>query len=393
MRLPLVTLCLGTLAFPGLLVSQAARPAATPVRTQPKIAWDLALPYRDVSSLLESDGVLVTGNTTGRGGTFAYDIATGRSLWSIPGQIRGGPSAAGGFAYTVNATREGLRFRLSKLAIKTGKVVWSAAEEDLGNLDGPPLLVNGQVVLVSRNRRVAAYADATGARSWQHEGVQICDGRLSAADGLVYFSGGLASREEMLTALDATTGATVWSSSLITQSGSRGCGAVTAVANGVVVIGVGRDLLAFDARTGARRWSRMVAPTVDGRPESMNFSALVIQNGVVYAASPTAVLGWNLDTGARVFTFATPVPVELSKVQLVVAGDVLYMAAQGTGTGAVTAAYLYAIDLTGKGLLWRHHVAKADTYDTVGTWSTRFVLPLQNGVAYENRQRLVKLVP
>jgi hypothetical protein len=346
-----------------------------------------------VSALAESDGVIVTGNTSGQGGTFAYDLASGRQLWSVPGHIRGGAAVRTGFAYSVNDTRDRYRFRLAKLAIKTGAVVWSATEEDLGNHDGPPVLADGRVVLVSRKRSISAYDDATGARVWQHEGVKICDGRLSVAGDLVYFSGGLAGSEDMLTALNARTGATVWSARLTTQSGQTGCGAMTIVDRGIVVVGVGRDLLAFDARTGARRWGRMVAPTVGGRPENVAFSQLVVAGGAVLSASPTALLGWDLETGATVFSFALPATMELSRIRLTGAQDVVYLAASATGEGADGAAYLYAISLAGRGLLWRHHVARTDKYDTVGRWPTRFVLPLRDALVYENSQRLVKLVP
>jgi hypothetical protein len=271
--------------------------------------------------------------------------------------------------------------------------VWSATEEDLGNHDGPPVLVDGQVVLVSRSRRLASYDDATGTRAWQHENVTICDGRLAAFEGLVYFSGGLQGRDEMLTVLNAKTGEIVWTQNLVTQSGSRGCGSVAVVANGTVVIGVAGDLLAFDARTGARRWAGNVAPRVNGRSEPMNFSSLLLHNSVVYAASPATIFGWHLHSGARAFAFAMPAPMELSKLTLAAAGDVLYLAAKGTGIGASTAAHLHAIDLTGKGLLWRHPVAKIDQYDPAGSWATRFLLPLPNAIVFENSQRLVKLVP
>lgn len=376
------------------LTAQPVSSPATGLRTDPSIDWDLALRYRDVSAMAESNGVIVTGNTSGQGGTFAYNAATGQQLWSLPGHIRGGPAASNGFAYAVNDTRDRYRFRLAKLEIKTGKVVWSATAEDLGNPNGPPVLANGQVVLVSRNRVIAAYDDATGVRTWQHEGVRICDGKLSTAKGLVFFSGGLSGSEDMLTALDAKTGRTVWAASPITQEGQRGCGGATAVENGIVAVGIGRDLLAFDAQTGVKRWGRMVAPTVDGQRENMALSQPVVADGVVYAASPRYVLGWNLETGANAFTLAMPAPSELSTVTLVAAGDVLYMAARvTTGTEKSGPAFLYGIDPGGSGVLWRHHVAKPDQYDPVGTWSTRHLLPLKNALIYENSQRLVKLVP
>jgi len=335
--------------------------------------------------------VLVTGNTSGQGGTFAYDLATGKPLWSVPGHIRGGPLVAGGFAYAVNDTRERYRFALRKLDLRTGKAAWAAIEEDLGNHDGPPVLAGGTIVLASRNRTIAGYEAATGTQRWQHTRVDICTGRLSAAGEVVYFGGGLPGTGHTLTALDAASGTTKWST-LLAASDDKGCGASTAVADGVVVTGIGRSLVAYDAETGARRWALTVTRTTGGRREDLALTQMVVTGGVVYVASPTAVVGVDLSSGRQTFEMPLPVAADLGSVRLRAAADVLYLHARAQdGPPASRAATLYALDVAEKRVLWSHKVARAGQYDPGGTWPTQYVLPLDGGLIYENSQLLVRL--
>lgn len=368
-----------------------ARTALRPLRAEPTVTWEVKPRYRDSSALAAADGVLVTGNTSGTGGTFAYDLASGKPLWSVPGHIRGGPAIAGGFAYAVNDARDRNRFALRKLDLRTGKAAWAAVEEDLGNHDGPPVVEGNQVALASRNGAVAAFDVTSGVRSWQHTGTRVCDGRLSSFDGLVFFSGGLAGSEHTLTALDAATGAVAWSV-VLTGTDGKGCGTGTVVADGLVVTGLGRDVLAYDARTGERKWARMVAATVGGQRENLALTTLVVSDGVVYAASPTRIVGSDLETGRAVFEFALPVTAELSTLQLVNAGPVLYVHANGrTAEGRRGASMIYAVDVAERRVLWAHHAGRADQYDALGSWATRFMLPIDGGLVYENSQLLVRL--
>lgn len=393
MRAALLALVAASAAFAQSPPAPAgdAGAAVRPLRDEPKVTWEVKPRYRDSSALAAADGVLVAGNTSGTGGTFAYDLATGKQLWSVPGHIRGGPAIAGGFAYAVNDTRDRYRFALRKLDLRTGKAAWAAVEEDLGNHDGPPVVVGNQVALTSRNGAVAAFDVTGGGRLWQHADTRVCDGRLSAFDGLVFFSGGLAGSGHTLTALDAATGAVAWSVAL-TGTDGKGCGTGTVVASGLVVTGLGRDVLAFDARTGERKWARMVAATVGGQRENLALTTLVVSDGVVYTASPTRIVGSDLETGRAVFEFALPVTAELSTLQLVSAGPVLYVHANGrTAEGQRGASMIYAVDVAERRVLWTHHAGRVGQYDPFGSWATRFMLPIDGGLVYENSQLLVRL--
>lgn len=363
-----------------------------PIRTEPRVAWEVKPRYRDSSAFALAGGVLVTGNTSGQGGTFAYDAATGKQLWTVPGHIRGGPAVDRGFAYAVNDTRERYRFALRKLDLRTGKAAWSAVEEDLGNHDGPPIVVGEQVVLTSRSFAVAAYDVASGSERWRHGDLRVCNGRLAAADGLVYLSGGLTGTPDTLSALEAATGKTAWAL-VVAGSDGKGCGTGAAVADGLVIIGIGRDLVAYDAKTGERRWLRPGPPPVAGRRTDLAVSSFAISGGVVYVASATTIYGTDLASGRAVFEFAMPVPSELRTMHLVAQGDVVYVIGNEQLTGSRGPAYLYALDVAEKRLLWRHHLARPGEYDKLGSWTTRAIQPADGSLFYENQQLLVKIAP
>lgn len=53
---------------------------------------------------------------------------------------------------------------------------------------------------------------------------------------------------------------------------------------------------------------------------------------------------------------------------------------------------VHAIDLASKQVLWGHATGRPNQYDPTGRWATRFLLPVDNGLYYENEQLIVKLV-
>lgn len=172
------------------------------------------------------------------------------------------------------------------------------------------------------------FDSASGKLLWRQDKTTPCEATLSASDGLVYFSGGLAGTADHLTALNAATGEKVWSTPLSEGDGSKGCGTVTAVAGGMVFTGLGRDLIALDAKTGAAKWARNVAPTVDGRRQPMALGQLVVTGGVIYTASASDLLGFDLGSGKSAFQMALPAPSDLGKIVLM-AGGVMFVQAVG----------------------------------------------------------------
>lgn len=363
------------------------------LRDEPVVAWDITTKYRDSSALAISGTVLVTGNTSGKGGTFAYDTRTGKVLWKVPGHMRGEPAVDATAAYAVNAVSKGLR--LSKLDLRTGKVLWSVEGAELGSHDAAPLVSDGRVFLVGNGTgTVTAYDAGSGKQLWQLAGAKTCSPSLATAGGLVFFNGGVKGDSNTLTALDAATGGVVWSAQPATGARPE-CTTAAAISGGLVITRLDAQLFAFDAKTGAPRWKQAVRMTAESRQRTPQLSEPTITGGVVYTSTTTGVSGYKLDSGALVFELAHEMSAGSADIRMAAAGGVLYLQGnvelprdRGRGSG-----YVYAIDLQTKAILWRFHASKPDNYSNRdGTWATRYLLPVDDGLYVENESRLVKLV-
>lgn len=369
-----------------------------PLRNLAGVAWEARPGFRDFSSMAIAGDAVVTGNTSGRGGTFAFDAATGKLLWRIPGQMKGEPAAAGDAVFSVNDVG-GDTFRLSALARKSGKPLWSVAGVKLGQRNGPPLASGGSVWLLSDNGKAGRYDAATGKLLWEHAyspGRGYCPTALSLAEGILYFGGGeepgARSQGRFLWALDAATGKELWRFAARPETGSPGeCVEAPAVAGGVVVTAAWNVLFALDAKTGALRWKQEVRRMVGGRNRRRTLSEPVIAGGAVYSYSQEGLLGWDLNTGNQVFEFPGNFPAEEHRNRMAAAGGILYFTANVTEPGAASSRYLNALDLKTRRILWSHRVNRPSGPGAEADWRTRFFLPAGGAVYYENAMILVKL--
>jgi outer membrane protein assembly factor BamB len=235
-----------------------------PLRDVRSVAWEARPGFRDFGKMAVSDGVVVTGNATGTGGTFGFHAATEALLWGTHGkQMKGAPAVDSQAAYVVGYV-DGLRFGLSSLALKTGKPNWSVEEPDLGIHDAAPLVAPGRVYLISENGKVKAYDSLTGKPVWEQAygpGKGKCPTAMSLADGVLYFGGGEVSyggsAGRFLWALDAATGKVLWRYQAKPEEYDSGGACVTppAVSGGIVVTASEHVLFALDAKTGALRSS------------------------------------------------------------------------------------------------------------------------------------------
>jgi hypothetical protein len=90
--------------------------------------------------------------------------------------------------------------------------------------------------------------------------------------------------------------------------------------------------------------------------------------------------------------FMLPVAVELGTVRMAAADGVLYLHANApTPEGKRGPATIYAVQMAESRVLWTHHAARVDKYDPLGSWPTQFMLPVDEGLVYENSQLLVRL--
>jgi outer membrane protein assembly factor BamB len=149
----------------------------------------------------------------------------------------------------------------------------------------------------------------------------------SVVGGIVY----VASEDEYLYALNATTGALLWSS---IRTGGE-IDSSPAVANGVVYVGSGNNnLYAFDATTGAVLWTAAAGGPIVSSP--------AVANGVVYVGSDDEYLyAINASTGATLWTSNTGGAIRSSPA---VANGVVYVGSEDDK--------LYAFNATTGATLW-----------------------------------------
>jgi len=315
--------------------------------------WIQTMPGRDriASSPTVADGIVYVGTTHGL--VEAYNASTGAPVWSrqVEGSVYGAPSIANGIAYfgTV-ATIQGAAIGDWAYAVNaaTGALIWEVSLP-YGSEWQSPLVTGGRVVFAESDREAAyggelAVDALTGATDWStNTGYGIwspttvdptgavlfqgtgnacltddpepsdgCSGRveaINAATGAVvwsylvpdlsgdddvptapvYDSGVVysGSKDGMFFAIDATDGTVLWSY----DTGSRGDSGVfsTAVATGQVLYWGGGDgnLRALNQSNGAAVWLRTIGPPLIASPAMAN-GVLFVGDlaGVVHAIDP-----------------------------------------------------------------------------------------------------------
>jgi len=370
-------------------------PAATQtVSADREARWETQTGFRDAGKIVVADGVVVTGNINGKGGTFAYDAATGKRLWQAPGHLRAGPVTDGRRVYSTN-TGVGL----SAFDLKTGKVAWTVAGAETA--DGADLLLSdGRVFAVDDHGKLRVYEAASGRPLWVHEYspggyLTYCPTTPVAADGLVYYAGDDQNTpsQAFLWALNATTGEVVWRHAVKPNRADRygSCVTPAAVGAGVVTVASNHVMLGLDGRTGAEKWRKAVERRVDGVAEPRPLSAPFVHDDRVYAIFEEGLIGWDVASGRRAFEFAGNFPASNYHRMLALAeGTVYFIAnleqskAQGNRQG-----FLYAVDLATARVQWRHRVNREQPY--VNEWPTTYFAVDGSTVYYENAGLLAKV--
>ncbi|OLZ39887.1 pyrrolo-quinoline quinone [Natrinema saccharevitans] len=153
------------------------------------------------------------------------------------------------------------------LDAETGDVVWSDELDD--GMVLPPTATADGVVVPTRGG-LSVY-EANGDVRWSRdlEG-NATDGAVAVADGRVFFADGT----ESLHARDLETGAEEWTLSFTQE-------AAPIVADGVVYVTGGYDLVVLDAATGDRRFTRET---------DWFFSQPAVGDGVLYVVDGDSVL-------------------------------------------------------------------------------------------------------
>jgi len=195
----------------------------------------------------------------------AYDAETGEIAWNSGlGGIKAAPTLQGRRLYLFGADD-----LVHALDPETGTEIWSQ------NPGGPntgqaPVVLNGRVFQSACVRGgLTAYDAQTGEILWHKN---ACSGAgVVATQGRLFFRGTFEGGSDSVIALDAATGELIWETPTLPGSTS----AVPAVAYGMVFVTF-VDLIALDARTGVEVWR------VPGVHSNTGPS---VANGVVYASN------------------------------------------------------------------------------------------------------------
>jgi outer membrane protein assembly factor BamB len=253
------------------------------------------LPESGVSApLVYADGQVyfgyAYGGTTHNLGLHAVEASSGAQLWIAlqednNGWSVGGPAFAGNQVFVEgNSYGNGSTYAL---APASGNTDWASP---LTNPNNSAISVSGNVIYVStewNGAGAAVYAlnATTGAALWSYTyggenffGAADAPSPPAVATNVVYFTG----VDRNLYALHTKTGDLLWSN-LPSTTGYGGFLGSPSVANGVVYVSGGAlpvpNTSAYNAKTGALLWSSPSSP-------STLITAPEIVNGVLYFASP-----------------------------------------------------------------------------------------------------------
>jgi uncharacterized repeat protein (TIGR01451 family) len=216
--------------------------------------------------------------------------------------------------------------------------------QDESNLESSPAVVNGVVYVGSETSvpggttgLVYALNASTGAQLWSSGGfdpnsAQLIFASPAVANGVVYISDAVG--DIFLSALNASTGALLWT------AGTGNTNSSPAVVNGVVYAGGTElgpdnetDFYAFNTSgfghpcslCGNGLWSTLIGLT-DSSP--------AVVNGVVYVGCGNSLCALNASTGAVLWTFATGNTVDSSPA---VANGVVYIGSDDNNVYALNA--------------------------------------------------------
>lgn len=274
-----------------------------------------------------ADGaVYVCASGYGDGQTYTFRAADGALLWQaisgcLVASIFSGKTAAPlvdhGIVYSGSAA----------LQAHNGQIIW--ATHVGGRSFAPQALAGGVLYANDADSILALDADNGGVR-WKYTLAGAIPGdRLAIAGGRVYI--GMHGPGNALHALDAATGALLWTSALAAASNPT-------VANGIVYLGSwGNMLYALQASDGTISWRYTASVSISTMTTIADGVAYVNLDGPYAFDATTGVLFWHRSLGAGQNIWFSP---------LAVAGNVVYLGRTDGGSNST----IYALNAaTGAG--------------------------------------------
>jgi outer membrane protein assembly factor BamB len=270
--------------------------------------------------------------------------------WSTPtgSQITSAVAVADGFVFAGSTDNH-----LYAMDPDTGAVVWNFRTG--GDVEDPAV-GDGRVYVYSSDDNIYAVDEFTGHLDWQTPSLIILSPPVEV-DGVLYIG------QE---AHDAATGALLWISTALTDTGP-------AIAGGIVYEGgANGDLYALDATTGDVLWA---TPT----GASQVISTPAISNGVVYVEAGTQLHAFDASTGAELWH--TSMGGQSLTNSPAVGGGVVYTRASGAvirAFDATTGAQLWGVVLGGGDFASAPVLANGVLYTGGANW-TLFALDAESG--------------
>ena len=252
---------------------------------------DVPLPTTRSTPVVSGTLAIVSAGRWELGGiVIAYDVLTGRQVWSTPLRDPVGPACPALFRGKIYL---GAGRTLYALSASTGKILWSnpvSADVDNGITGPPAVSCEGTLVIAADGTgHLFAVRRSTGRRVWRRTlGGGIWLGGPSIAGRTGYIPNGDVSSEGggvSLYAFRVATGRILW---------KQDCGddvhVTPTVGRGVVYVGaINGTMHAIDARSGAVRWVAEVPGEV--------WSSPALANHVLYVGTESALLALDARNG------------------------------------------------------------------------------------------------
>jgi eukaryotic-like serine/threonine-protein kinase len=241
------------------------------------IRWTKRLGGPVLSSPVVAQGRVLVG--ANNGALYALDAASGRMLWKAwePGAQSAGaphPSVANGVVYVSGGAS------INAYRATTGKLLWTVP---LRGGEAPPAVGDGRVYVQSFLTGLYALDAATGAQLWSNSLPESITSAPTLAYGRLY----VRSIDHELYALDGQSGATVWKTTIGDLSEpplSNWREAPPTVANGVAyLVEDENSVVGADAATGTILWRSPARNSL--------WAPVVVVNGRVYVSARSASAG------------------------------------------------------------------------------------------------------
>ncbi|HEY4936707.1 MAG TPA: PQQ-binding-like beta-propeller repeat protein, partial [Puia sp.] len=221
---------------------------------------------------------------------YCFYAGTGAKVWTFPtnGDVESSATISGGVLYFGSTDQ-----RLYAIDPLTGIKYWGFLSQG-AILTSPTVGIDG-IYIASYSGYIYG-VNMNGSKKWSAlpSGISLIFSSPAYNNGIVYIGG----QDNNLYAFDAESGAMRWSAATGDTINSS-----PAISNGIVYVGSSdRNLYAFDAATGSFKWKNATGDSILSSP--------TISNGIVYVGSfdgklyafdaLTGVIKWSTPTGGRI---------------------------------------------------------------------------------------------